>query len=626
MNSPLRYLLAVLLLSGTAFAQPGDDVRRAVHLLDYIAQDYPGAVKDGRVISEQEYGEMREFSRAAVEAVQNAPALRTRGDIASGLRTLTGLVDVKAAPEDVARSAVAVKAAIIDAAHLPVAPQRWPDVRRGRELYATACAACHGIRGHGDGTVAAQLQPPPANLQDAERMKGVSPFQAFNTIRLGLPGTSMPSFGALSEDDAWALSFYVVAMRYDTARRDAEEPSVALDVAASVSDEELARRLGGTVDTRRNELAAVRLHAPAADDSLDKAIALLRDAETAYGRGDRRAARSKALAAYLDGIEPVEPRLRTTSPAVIAELEQRMSAVRSAIESGAPEAEVARAVANARESVDKARRALAHTTTSAPFLISMAAAIVLREAFEAILIVVAILSVLRSVGASHAARWVHAGWLAALAVGVAAWFASDALLKSSSLQREVIEAITSLVAVLVLLYMGFWLHQKTEIAKWRAFVAGQVNAALGKGRLLGLAAISFFAVFREVVETVLFLVALSVDGGPAGRVPMFIGVGGALAASILLAWLLVRFSARLPLRTMFTVTAILMMALGVILAGKGLRALQEAGISGSTSIPWPITADLFGVYPTWQTIAAQLLTITVSAVLWLYARPRVAKA
>src|SRR6185436_3621656 len=238
-------------------------------------------------------------SRAAVESVEHAPVLRARGDITAGVRTLTQLVDGKGSPEDVARAGLAVKTLIIEAAHLPVAPHRWPDIEHGRVLYQQACAVCHGVSGHGDGRVAAQLQPPPANLQDAERMNGVSPFQAFNTIRLGLIGTAMPSFGALSDDDAWALAFYVVSMRYDTTRRAAAEPSVPLDVAASVSDEALARRLGGTVDTRRNELAAVRLHVPAADDSLDRAVVLLRDAEAAYGRGERRVAREKALAAYL---------------------------------------------------------------------------------------------------------------------------------------------------------------------------------------------------------------------------------------------------------------------------------------------------------------------------------------
>ncbi|MBV9496665.1 MAG: FTR1 family protein [Acidobacteria bacterium] len=624
----LHARLVALLFILSSFAVPlfADEsavsARRAVHLLDYISQDYAGAVKDGQVLSADEYGEMQEFTRQAPAAANDVPELRANAEIQAGMKRLTELVTAKASQAEVAQQALAVKRAILAITHLPVAPQHWPDVDRGRALFQDACAACHGSTGRGDGRVAAQLDPPPANLRDDARMRGVAPFQAFNTIRLGVTGTGMPAFSSLSDADTWALAFYAVSLRYDDVQPPsaAAAPQLPLEAVASKTDEQLAQAMGGSVERAHASLAAIRLWRPEAGDSLSKAVRLLRDAEAAYQRGDVPTARIDALTAYLDGIEPVEARLRAIDLAYVQALEQRMAAVRGAIERGAPAADVAAAVRNAEAEIANARKALAAPKTSPSFIISMAAAIVLREAFEAILIVVAILSVLRSVGAGHAARWVHAGWIAALALGVVAWFASGALLASSGLQREMLEAITSILAVVVLLYMGFWLHRRTEIAKWRAFVADQVNAALGKGRLFGLAAISFFAVFREVLETVLFLIALSVDGGKEGRTYMLIGVISALTASIILAWLLVRFSARLPLRTMFTATAVLMMALSVILAGKGLHSLQEAGLAGVNPIAFPLRVDLFGIYPTLQTLGAQLLTIALAAVLWVRGR------
>jgi high-affinity iron transporter len=598
-------------------AHAGDASPRAVvHLLDYIAQDYSGAVVDGNVISAEEFAEMQEFSKEAQRAAGEVPQLAGDPTLDAQLRLLGQLVEQHAPVSDVARQAARIKSAIIARTHLAVAPARWPDLDEGRALYARACAACHGKTGHGDGPAAATIKPPPADFHDAARMRTLAPFHAFNTIRLGVSGTAMPSFGSLRDDETWALAFYVVSLRYRPAAAPAGAPAVPLDIAASESDEQLEHR-------RATDLAAIRLYSASeqAGDTLTIAEALLDDADTAYRRAFYRDARRDALAAYLDGIEPVEARVRALSPDTVAELERRMGNVRRSIEQRRPAAEVSAAIAAAKQTIGSARTLLQAPPSSQWFVFSMAALIVLREAFEAVLIIVAILAVRRAVGAKRAARWVHGGWIAALIAGVVVWFIAESLMASSGVNRELLEAITSLVAVAVLLYMGFWLHRRTEIAKWKAFVEQQVTSSLTSGRLIGLSVISFFAVFREAIETVLFLFALSVDGRPDSRKFLALGVLAALAATILLAWMLVRFSARLPLRTMFAVTASLMMALSVVLAGKGLHALQEIGVSTVTALPLP-RLDLLGLYPTAETVLAQTLIAALSIVLWFRATPR----
>jgi len=223
-------------------------------------------------------------------------------------------------------------------------------------------------------------------------------------------------------------------------------------------------------------------------------------------------------------------------------------------------------------------------------------------------------------GAKHATWWVHAGWIAALGIGVLAWFVSDWLMTASGLKRELLEAATSLVAVIVLLYLGFWLHRRTQIGRWKAFIEEQVTSALGSRNLFGLTVISFFAVFREAIETVLFLVALSMEGGSSGRGAMAAGVVVSIGCTILLAWALVSFSARLPLRTIFGTTSVLMMALSVILAGKGLHALQEIGALTVTGTRFDLRIDLLGFYPTVETLLGQAVIAMTSAALWFRAR------
>jgi high-affinity iron transporter len=597
--------------------------RAVVHLLDYIAQDYGGAVAGGRVINAEEFAEMQEFSNEALRAASEVPQLAADREIDAQLRLLGQLVDQRAGIAAVASQAARIKAAIIERTHLAVAPSRWPNLDDGRALYQRACAACHGAAGHGDGPVAATITPPPADFHDAARMLTLAPFHAFNTIRLGVPGTAMPAFGSLSEDDTWALAFYIVSLRYRPpavpVAAPVAAPAIPLDVAASESDEQLEKRL-----TAPGALAAVRLYSSGhqAGDTLATAEALLDDADAAYRAARYGDARKSALAAYLDGVEPVEARVRALSPGTVAELERRTANVRRVIEQRRPAPEVSAAIAAARETVGQARTLLQAPPSSPWFVFSMAALIVLREAFEAVLIIVAILSALRGLGANHAARWVHAGWMAALIAGAVTWLAAESLLAASGVNRELLEAVTSLVAVAVLLYMGFWLHRRTGIAKWKAFIEQQVTSSLSSEKLAGLSVIAFFAVFREAIETVLFLFALSVDGGPDSRRFMAFGVLASLVCTILLAWALVRFSARLPLRTMFAVTAGVMMALSVVLAGKGLHALQEIGASTVTALPVPFRLDLLGLYPTIETILAQTLIAGLSVILWMRARPR----
>jgi high-affinity iron transporter len=620
---PLALFMALVLGASVAEAADGS-ARAVVHLLDYIRQDYGGAVADGRVISADEYAEMREFSAEVLRSAEETPELAADPRIGVQLRQLAQLVEQHASAGEVGRQALAIKTAILALTHLAPAPASWPSLERGQALYQTACAACHGPTGHGDGSAAGALEPPPANFHNEERMRTLAPFHAFNTIRLGLTGTAMPAFGSLSDDDTWALAFYVTSLRYASASPSTETPALSVAVAASESDEQLAGRIGGDPARQRDALAAIRLYSGNGEpeDTLATAEALLRRADTEYRAARYADARRAALSAYLEGIEPVEARLRAASPGTVAELERRMAAVRSAIERRQPAPDVTRAVDAATRTIRAARKRLETPATSPWFIFSVAAVIVLREAFEAVLIIVAILSVLRAVGARRPARWVHAGWMAAVALGGVAWLVSDSLLATSGMKRELLEAITTILAVVVLLYMGFWLHRRTEIARWKAFIEQQVTSTLTSGRLFGLAVIAFFAVFREAVETVLFLVALSLDAGPDGRQFIASGVLTSLACTLVLAWLLVRFSARLPLRTMFAVTAGLMMALSVVLAGKGLHALQEIGASSVTALPFVPHLDLVGIYPTLETLLAQTAIAVLSVVLWMRAQPR----
>ena len=126
----------------------------------------------------------------------------------------------------------------------------------------------------------------------------------------------------------------------------------------------------------------------------------------------------------------------------------------------------------------------------------------------------------------------HAGWIAALLLGVATWAVASYAIGISGANRELTEGITALIATAMLLYVGYWLHGKSQAQAWKAFIRESVGGALENKTLWAMTGVSFIAVYREVFEVVLFYEALWVQAGDAGHSAVLAGVG---AAALLLA-------------------------------------------------------------------------------------------
>jgi high-affinity iron transporter len=632
--------LAVFLFSVFSTATENSP-RTIVHLLDYLAKDYGGAVQNGKVISKDEYHEQVEFSDTAVEVAKNIPEIKSNKKISGALDKLHDLIAHKASPEQVASLAQSIRKDVIVVTKLEVAPTQWPSLARGRELFANNCASCHGMKGLGDGPAGAGLDPKPANFHGKERMGQLSPFQAFNTIRLGVNGTGMAPSPYLPEKDVWALAFYVVSLRHENgadAKQATEEihkaaetvlNKVTLTQAATSSDENLKKQLDVPEEEKSVMIAQVRLHS--GDDEGGGSLSLARTnldrAVEDYKSGDKAGAKNKALLAYLEGVEPIEPKLKATDPGALVVLEEKMAAVRATIEAQKPLSDLQLVVSLAKEQIQKADVVINQKNSSPLVTFLVASAIILREGFEAVLILIALLGVIRAAGSKKAAHWVHAGWVVALLLGVVAWIFSGWLMNISGAQREMLEGSISLLAVVILLYMGFWLHSRTEMSRWHEFINGQVQSVLDGGNLYGLFGISFMAVFREVFETVLFLRALWLEGGTATKTALFSGIGGSLLLLFVLSWALLKYSAGIPIRKLFAYSSTLMALLAVILAGKGMHALQETGLVSITTSPLNLRIDLLGLYPTLETTIAQAVALLLTISLWLYGnRPTHKKA
>src|SRR6185369_16895665 len=155
---------------------------------------------------------------------------------------------------------------------------------------------------------------------------------------------------------------------------------------------------------------------------------------------------------------PVEPKLKSINPEFVIKLEESMGLVRLAMDQDKGYPQVLGTIQSADQNINTADTLIEQAPASPWLTFTVAAAILLREGFEAVLIIIALLGVLRAAGSAEAARWVHGGWIAALFLGFITWIFSGWMMDMSGASRELMEGVTSLIAVVILLYMGFWLH------------------------------------------------------------------------------------------------------------------------------------------------------------------------
>jgi mono/diheme cytochrome c family protein len=97
----------------------------------------------------------------------------------------------------------------------PLAPDRAA-LAAGRGLYeksaSPSCQLCHGIKGDGMGPLSAQFDPRPRNFACKQTVNGIPDGQLFWIVRNGSPGTSMPAFRDLRDDQIWQIVLYLRAL------------------------------------------------------------------------------------------------------------------------------------------------------------------------------------------------------------------------------------------------------------------------------------------------------------------------------------------------------------------------------------------------------------------------------
>ena len=625
----LARLLLVALLAVSCSARADTTAQTIVHMLDYMSVDYPEFVKDGKVLDEAEYKEQQEFSGQVTVLLGKLPEVAQRAELLKQAETLKARIDAKAPGAEVSKLASSLRWRVIEAYKLTVAPKSIPDLKRGAALYAAQCAACHGAQGRGDGPAAKGLDPVPSNFHDRDRMAQRSLYGLYSTITLGVAGTSMSGFGQITEEERWALAFYVGTLGLDAERagkggelwragRGKSEVGT-LRAVATLSDSEIADQYGLDIAT---VFAWLKANPQALAAGKESPIAfsrrLLAESVAAYRAGKRDEAQRLALTSYLEGFELAEASLDTVDRTLRQEVETQMIVYRDLLRRGPPADQLAQLAERIDGLLEASAEKLGGEGLSPTTAAVTAFFIVLREGLEALLVVAAIVAFLIKSGRREALPWIHAGWIGALALGFVTWFVASTLIDISGATRELTEGVTALLAAAILLYVGFWLHGKSYAQAWKAFIEQHLKDALQHGTLWALAGLSFLAVYREAFETVLFYQALWQQAGAGAHGSVLIGFLSGAAALAVIAWLILRYSVRLPIGLFFSACSMLMALLAVVFAGHGVKALQEAGVIRADPVSFA-TVQALGIYPSVQTLTAQFVALAIVIAGFFYA-------
>jgi FTR1 family protein len=262
-----------------------------------------------------------------------------------------------------------------------------------------------------------------------------------------------------------------------------------------------------------------------------------------------------------------------------------------------------------RAQLTTAEQARGDVRISRATVVTDAAILVFREGLEAVLILAAITA--SFVGERRGLRRpVLLGGLAGIGATALTWVAAQLLISELGTGGLRLEAITGLLAIVVLLVVTNWFFHRVYWSQWIARF-NRRRKALEKLGLAsgGLVILGLTSVYREGFETVLFVQNLQVSAGTGACV---LGSGIGLAATLAVGLVTFALQRKLPYRRMLIATGVLIALVLAVMTGTTAHVLQGLGWMPATptSFGVPLWASRWlGIYGTWQGIACQLAAL-----------------
>jgi high-affinity iron transporter len=374
----------------------------------------------------------------------------------------------------------------------------------------------------------------------------------------------------------------------------------------------------GTYSGERRDIGEAEDPAKAAVRSnIDRIRMQLDETLRLHKEGNYDGALLTSRSAYLDSYESVEIPLRPIDPDFTLEMEIKFAELRNLIQAHAPYEQVESKVVEIRRGLDESERLVSGTGILAPTIaFSTSFSIIFREGLESALIIGAILTYLEASRNNRFNKHVYYGIVIAIGATAVTWFIAEFIIDISGASRELIEAIAGVSAVAVLFWVSFWVLNKIETKRWIEFVKAKVWKATTTGSIMVFVLLSFFTVYREGFETVLFYQAML---SFAKYMEWYVVAGLVLGLGVIVATAIVvrKLGRRLPLKVLFALTMGIGAYMSIAFMGNAIREFQELGYISTTHLIGTVPrldinlAAMTGIHPTVETIVAQIILLAV---------------
>jgi high-affinity iron transporter len=374
----------------------------------------------------------------------------------------------------------------------------------------------------------------------------------------------------------------------------------------------------GTYTGERRDIGEAEDPAKAAVRSnIDRIRMQLDETLRLHKEGNYEGALVTSRSAYLDSYESVEIPLRPINPDFTLEMEIKFAELRNLIQAHAPYGQVESKVVEIRRGLDESERLVSGTGILAPTIaFSTSFSIIFREGLESALIIGAILTYLEASRNNRFNKHVYYGIVIAIGATAVTWFIAEFIIDISGASRELIEAIAGVSAVAVLFWVSFWVLNKIETKRWIEFVKAKVWKATTTGSIVVFVLLSFFTVYREGFETVLFYQAML---SFAKYMEWYVVAGLVIGLAVIVATAIVvrKLGRRLPLKVLFALTMGIGAYMSIAFMGNAIREFQELGYISTTHLIGTVPrldinlAAMTGIHPTVETIVAQIILLAV---------------
>lgn len=562
-------------------------IKKIVMMMNIVAKEYNEGIVDGKIAIAAEYEESQVFLEQAEDRFKRLPAPRENiGEIkaiATRFTDLSQKIKNKVPISEVRPLINGIKSGLLKTYDIKInqSPTEPVSLQNGKTIFANKCSVCHGMTGKGDGPVATQFDPAPAVLADPQLTgdDNTVAFDNFQVISVGIANTGMIGWADnLSESEIWDVTYYVRTFSNDNVKL----PLINGELSGSQAESDGGKRAENAIAQSR-KLLDTSLQIFKNDGNIEEAADIAFDAYLAY--------------------EKIESGLKSKRKELGFRLESSFSRFRAEIKRQADFSHVEKIHAGIHQDLTQALQVLQEEIGfSGLFIQSLS--IIVREGFEAILIIAALIAFLIKSRNRDKLKSIYTGvTLGVIGSFLTAYIAHE-VLHLSTASQELMEGWIMLFAVVVLFWVSYWLVSKIEAEKWQSYITHKMKTAVSTGSAFALGGVAFLSVYREGFETVLFYKALYLYAGDAtdGIVPGFL-VGCAVLAVVY--FLINKAGVKLPIKWFFAFTSVFLYYMAFTFMGKGLHELQMGQMLPMTPAMFAPEITWLGMYPTWETLIGQ---------------------